>query len=271
MPVDRYDPLARSPETSVTSRSNTPGASTNAEAIEIVLEVEDVEVVPSAARRRMPPPPPAAALSAPPAAGRRSMVVPTSAAAPESAAQTTDANAPRPRRRSHSTWPGVQPPVAAEAQPPLKRPSAPDEMGPLNSSPSADVLKRAATPARPSVSANSPAPDRTDKPEPVPVYLQLEAELERKQADMDRLARQMRARDAYLLELERALADSQALLHSLGVHDAESASLLTGQLRGQAFRIAELEAELQRRDRTQLEPERHTEVRPRPASNRAAG
>jgi len=54
----------------------------------------------------------------------------------------------------------------------------------------------------------------------------------------------MRARDAYLAELERALAASTHQLESSGIGSVEDAHRLLGKLRGQAFRIAELESEL---------------------------
>lgn len=54
----------------------------------------------------------------------------------------------------------------------------------------------------------------------------------------------MRARDAYLAELERALDASTNKLEASGIGSLEDAHKLLGRVRGQAFRIAELESEL---------------------------
>jgi len=64
------------------------------------------------------------------------------------------------------------------------------------------------------------------------------------QAELTRLRRQMRARDAYLAELERALADYDALLAQAGLHGLDDLAGLLGRVRGQAYRIAELELSL---------------------------
>jgi len=67
---------------------------------------------------------------------------------------------------------------------------------------------------------------------------------EQLQAELTRLRNQMRARDAYLRELERALEVTRSELTSAGLRDPQDLHRLLGRVRGQAFRIAELEAEL---------------------------
>jgi predicted flap endonuclease-1-like 5' DNA nuclease len=64
------------------------------------------------------------------------------------------------------------------------------------------------------------------------------------EAELSRVARQMRARDAYLRELEQALRSSTQQLSAAGLGDIDQAAGLLGRLRGQAFRIAELQSEL---------------------------
>jgi hypothetical protein len=71
-----------------------------------------------------------------------------------------------------------------------------------------------------------------------------EDELRAARMEIARLQRQMRARDAYLAEIERALAASTRQLEASGIGSAEDAYRLLGRVRGQAFRIAELESEL---------------------------
>jgi hypothetical protein len=115
----------------------------------------------------------------------------------------------------------------------------------------------------------APGTDPPSAPASIPatLHLQVQSDLESARAELSRLNRLMRARDSYLLELERALEQNAQLLRTLGLEGADDAAELHGRLRGQMFRIAELEAELQRRDAAQqLEPERDTEVRPRPAA-----
>jgi predicted flap endonuclease-1-like 5' DNA nuclease len=70
------------------------------------------------------------------------------------------------------------------------------------------------------------------------------AQLATARAELARLARQMRARDAYLTELERALDASTRQLEAAGIGTIDDAARLLGKVRGQAFRIAELESEL---------------------------
>jgi predicted flap endonuclease-1-like 5' DNA nuclease len=64
------------------------------------------------------------------------------------------------------------------------------------------------------------------------------------QVELQRVRAQMRARDAYLRELEHALATSTRQLSAAGLESAEDVARLLGRVRGQAFRIAELEAEV---------------------------
>jgi len=71
-----------------------------------------------------------------------------------------------------------------------------------------------------------------------------DAELVAAREQLARLQTQMRARDAYLKELERALDASTRQLEASGLGSVEDAQRLLGRLRGQAFRIAELESEL---------------------------
>jgi len=65
-------------------------------------------------------------------------------------------------------------------------------------------------------------------------------------AELARLRAQMRARDAYLLELERALEEHTQQLTAAGLNGLDDIARLLGRVRGQAFRIAELESELRR-------------------------
>lgn len=91
-------------------------------------------------------------------------------------------------------------------------------------------------------------------------------ELQALRLELARVQSRMRARDAYLLELERALDASSRQLASAGLASVEDAYALLGRVRGQAFRIAELESELRQ---TRLTLSRLQEpVRPRgPASS----
>jgi hypothetical protein len=70
------------------------------------------------------------------------------------------------------------------------------------------------------------------------------AELAAAREELARLQAQMRARDAYLGELERALDASTRQLEASGIGSVEDAHRMLGRLRGQSFRIAELESEL---------------------------
>ena len=63
-------------------------------------------------------------------------------------------------------------------------------------------------------------------------------------AELERVARRMRARDAYLVELERAFDVSNRQIETNRLRHAADNARLVGRVRGQAFRIAELEAEL---------------------------
>jgi predicted flap endonuclease-1-like 5' DNA nuclease len=71
-----------------------------------------------------------------------------------------------------------------------------------------------------------------------------EHELTTLRAELTRLTRQMRARDAYLQELERALEHNRRELAAAGLGTGLHAASMFGRLRGQTFRIAELEADL---------------------------
>jgi predicted flap endonuclease-1-like 5' DNA nuclease len=82
------------------------------------------------------------------------------------------------------------------------------------------------------VSAPAPAPARE-------VLTTLKGEVARLQA-------QMRARDAYLKELERALDERTRQLAAAGLGSLEDVARLFGKIRGQAFRVAELELEVRR-------------------------
>jgi predicted flap endonuclease-1-like 5' DNA nuclease len=62
-------------------------------------------------------------------------------------------------------------------------------------------------------------------------------------AEVARLRAQLRARDAYLAELERALDERTRQLSLAGINSMNDLARILGQLRGQAFRIAELESE----------------------------
>lgn len=93
--------------------------------------------------------------------------------------------------------------------------------------------------------ANSqrPAPPSPRKPV-VAVKPEASGELHAIRLELARLQSQMRARDAYLAELERALDASSRQLSAAGLANVEDAYALLGRVRGQAFRIAELESEL---------------------------
>lgn len=80
-------------------------------------------------------------------------------------------------------------------------------------------------------------------------------------AEIARLQRQMRARDAYLVEIERALDASTRQLEAAGLGSVDDALRLLGRVRGQAFRIAELESELRQSSQRELEPASLTAAR----------
>jgi len=71
--------------------------------------------------------------------------------------------------------------------------------------------------------------------------------------EITRLRAQMRARDAYLAELERVVADYRQQLTAAGLTDLDELAGLSGRVRGQAFRVAELESELRRVQASQVE------------------
>jgi predicted flap endonuclease-1-like 5' DNA nuclease len=66
------------------------------------------------------------------------------------------------------------------------------------------------------------------------------------QLELARVRAQMRARDAYLAELESALEDHRRQLAAAGLASFDDLAQLLGRVRGQAFRVAELESELRR-------------------------
>jgi predicted flap endonuclease-1-like 5' DNA nuclease len=72
--------------------------------------------------------------------------------------------------------------------------------------------------------------------------------------EITRLRAQMRARDAYLAELERVVADYRQQLTAAGLDNFDDLARLAGRVRGQAFRIAELESELRRAQASQPSP-----------------
>ena len=72
----------------------------------------------------------------------------------------------------------------------------------------------------------------------------INAELRATRAELDRVARRMRARDAYLVELERALQTANRQIETSRARTAGDNARLLGRVRGQAFRVAELEDEL---------------------------
>lgn len=75
-------------------------------------------------------------------------------------------------------------------------------------------------------------------------------------AEVARLQAQMRARDAYLKELESALDERTRQLAAAGLGSLEDVARLFGKIRGQAFRVAELELELRRLQRIVTEQQK---------------
>ena len=73
-------------------------------------------------------------------------------------------------------------------------------------------------------------------------------------AEISRLKAQLRARDAYVVEIERALDEWTTQLAGAGIHNAEDLVQLLGRARGHAYRVAELEAELQQLKRSVAVP-----------------
>jgi predicted flap endonuclease-1-like 5' DNA nuclease len=63
-------------------------------------------------------------------------------------------------------------------------------------------------------------------------------------AEISRLRAQLRARDAYVVGIERALDEWTGQLSAAGIHHANDLAELVGRARGHAYRVAELEAEL---------------------------
>lgn len=106
------------------------------------------------------------------------------------------------------------------------------------------------SPRRPPASRPAPPPRAATTRRPIsgppPVRSQpsAAARLALVEAELTRLRAQMRARDAYLAELEHALDASTSKLEASGIGTIDDAHKLLGRVRGQAFRIAELESEL---------------------------
>jgi hypothetical protein len=97
------------------------------------------------------------------------------------------------------------------------------------------------------------------------------AELAAAREEITRLRAQMRARDAYLKELERALDASTRQLEASGLGSVLDAYRLLGKVRGQAFRIAELESELRKAQQTPAPRKPPAKSKPRaPRGSRAA-
>lgn len=113
----------------------------------------------------------------------------------------------------------------------------------------ADVVPAPARTAPPPPRASARAARSVAPPPPVqrrmpPAAAALSTRLEVAEAELTRIRRQMRARDAYLAELEQALQASTSKLEASGIGSIEDAHKLLGRVRGQAYRIAELESEL---------------------------
>jgi predicted flap endonuclease-1-like 5' DNA nuclease len=89
-----------------------------------------------------------------------------------------------------------------------------------------------------------PLPSEPAATKPAGTSGDVHAELVAARRELARAAAQMRARDAYLRELENALDAQTRQLASWGLESIEGAARLNGLLRGQAFRIAELESSL---------------------------
>jgi len=116
----------------------------------------------------------------------------------------------------------------------------------------AELVADVPAPARsapPPLRASARAARSVAPPPPVqrrmpPTAAALSTRLEATEAELTRIRRQMRARDAYLAELEQALQASTSKLEASGIGSIDDAHKLLGRVRGQAFRIAELESEL---------------------------
>jgi predicted flap endonuclease-1-like 5' DNA nuclease len=63
-------------------------------------------------------------------------------------------------------------------------------------------------------------------------------------AEISRLKAQLRARDAYVVGIERALDEWTGQLSAAGIHNADDLAALAGRARGHAYRVAELGLEL---------------------------
>jgi predicted flap endonuclease-1-like 5' DNA nuclease len=97
---------------------------------------------------------------------------------------------------------------------------------------------------RASSRSSIPAPPGELPASPNASLADVQADLLAARRELARAANQMRARDAYLRELEHALEAQTRQLATWGLDSAEGAARLSGLLRGQTFRIAELESSL---------------------------
>jgi NADH-quinone oxidoreductase subunit E len=123
--------------------------------------------------------------------------------------------------------------------PPSRRPSTTSSVPPRPPLAAWRASSRAAVP-------QPAAPERARIATPIPdLPGDVHAQLSYARSELARVASQMRARDAYLRELENALETATRQLATWGLGTADGAARLVGRLRGQAFRIAELEASLQ--------------------------
>lgn len=126
-------------------------------------------------------------------------------------------------------------PASSAAAPGAKRPGSPPPPPPRKQRQLNTAILDAFSPRPRSVSGTFPLITSSQ------THRQALADAE---AELRRLRAQMRARDAYLRELEHALASSTRQLSAAGLESPEDAARLLGRVRGQAFRIAELESEL---------------------------
>jgi predicted flap endonuclease-1-like 5' DNA nuclease len=155
---------------------------------------------------------------------------------PSTPAATTPANSVRPTHatpqdlRSSGTWPKLHPETA-------------DAMD------AASTLQVFPVDANEQRTIRIEPPNARPKRDPLPPAIvpntsEPSQELAALRAELTRFSRQMRARDAYLQELELALEHNRRELATAGLSTGLTAARLFGRLRGQAFRIAELETDL---------------------------
>jgi predicted flap endonuclease-1-like 5' DNA nuclease len=129
--------------------------------------------------------------------------------------------------------------VELPPDPPPARPSSVPPPPPLA------ALRAAARSSWPTPRVGSSTPPKFEAPgTTTPATSDSNVELLATRAELERVARRMRARDAYLVELERAFDVSNKQIETNRLRNAADIARLAGRVRGQAFRIAELEAEL---------------------------